>query len=73
MFNCGVDGPDSPMPRMGSRPGATFERRLQHLGIEQVRTPFRAARANAISGSWMNRSALSASTTANITLMGVRL
>jgi putative transposase len=31
-----------------SRYGAIFERRLRHLGIEQVRTPFRAARANAI-------------------------
>jgi putative transposase len=32
-----------------SRYGAIFERRLRHLGIEQVRTPFRAPRANAIS------------------------
>jgi hypothetical protein len=31
-----------------SRYGATFERRLRHLGIERVRTPFRAPRANAI-------------------------
>ena len=30
-----------------------FERRLQHLGIEQVRTPFRAPRANAISERWV--------------------
>jgi hypothetical protein len=39
--------------------GVTFERRLRHLGIEQVRTPFRAPRANAISTAeclsvWMN-------------------
>jgi hypothetical protein len=27
-----------------SRYGATFERRVRHLGIEQVRTPFRAPR-----------------------------
>jgi putative transposase len=32
-----------------NRYGATFDRRLRHLGIEQVRTPFRAPRANAIS------------------------
>jgi putative transposase len=36
-----------------SRYGATFERRLRHLGIEQVRTPFRAPRANAISERWV--------------------
>ena len=36
-----------------SRYGAMFERRLQHLGIEQVRTPFRAPRANAISERWV--------------------
>jgi putative transposase len=36
-----------------SRYGATFDRRLRHLGIEQVRTPFRAPRANAISERWV--------------------
>ena len=36
-----------------SRYGAMFERRLQHLGIEQVRTPFKAPRANAISERWV--------------------
>jgi transposase InsO family protein len=30
-----------------------FERRLRHLGIEQVRTLFRAPRANAISERWV--------------------
>ena len=33
--------------------GATFECRLRHVGIEQVRTPFRAPRANAISERWV--------------------
>jgi transposase InsO family protein len=36
-----------------SRYSATFERRMRHLGIEQVRTPFRAPRANAISERWV--------------------
>jgi transposase InsO family protein len=36
-----------------SRYGATFERRPRHLGIEQVRTPFRAPRPNAISERWV--------------------
>jgi hypothetical protein len=36
-----------------SRYGAIFERRLRHLGIVQVRTPFRAPRANAISERWV--------------------
>src|SRR5215468_690677 len=40
-----------------SRPGQPLarysSRRLRHLGIEQVRTPFRAPRANAISGRWV--------------------
>jgi transposase InsO family protein len=36
-----------------SRYSATFERRVRHLGIEQVRTPFRAPRANAISERWV--------------------
>jgi putative transposase len=36
-----------------SRYGAIFARRLRHLGIEQVRTPFRAPRANAISERWV--------------------
>jgi hypothetical protein len=35
------------------RYGALFERRLRHLGIAQVRTPFRAPRANAISQRWV--------------------
>jgi hypothetical protein len=30
-----------------------FERRLRHLGIELVRTPFSALRANAISERWV--------------------
>jgi putative transposase len=33
--------------------GATFNRRLRSLGIKQVRTPFRAPRANAISERWI--------------------
>jgi putative transposase len=36
-----------------SRYGATFDRRLGGLGIKQVRTPFRAPRANAISERWV--------------------
>jgi len=36
-----------------SRYGAAFERRLRRLGIEQLRTPFRAPRANAISERWV--------------------
>jgi hypothetical protein len=36
-----------------SRYGAIFERRLWHLGVAQVRTPFRAPRANAISERWV--------------------
>jgi transposase InsO family protein len=36
-----------------SRYGAIFQRRLRHLGIEQVRTPFKAPRANAISERWV--------------------
>jgi putative transposase len=36
-----------------SRYGATFERRLRQLGVKQVRTPFRAPRANAISERWV--------------------
>src|SRR5215831_11515864 len=36
-----------------SRYSAIFERRVRHLGIEQVRTPFRAPRANAISERWV--------------------
>src|SRR5215469_9106789 len=66
MSNRGVDGAaDHRMLRVGSmaatisihdrdsRYGAIFERRLRHLGIEQVRTPFRAPRANAISERWV--------------------
>jgi transposase InsO family protein len=36
-----------------SRYGAIFERCLRHLGIEEVRTPFRAPRANAILERWV--------------------
>ena len=36
-----------------SRYGATFDRRLRGLGIKQVRTPFTAPRANAISERWV--------------------
>jgi putative transposase len=36
-----------------SRYGATFDRRLRGLGTKQVRTPFRAPRANAISERWV--------------------
>jgi len=63
MSDGGVDGPaDNRMLRLGSmvvrfscddRYGATFERRVGKLGIEQVRTPFRAPRGNAISERWV--------------------
>jgi putative transposase len=64
MSDCRVDGAaeccawDRWPPRFlihdrDSRYGAIFERRLRHLGIEQVRTPFRAPRANAISERWV--------------------
>jgi hypothetical protein len=33
--------------------GATFDRRLRGLGMQQVRTPFRAPWANAISERWV--------------------
>jgi hypothetical protein len=33
-----------------SRYGASFDRRMRHLGIRQVRTPFRSPRANAVAG-----------------------
>src|SRR4029077_14086560 len=33
--------------------GALFDRRLQSLGITQIRTPFRAARANSIAERWV--------------------
>jgi transposase InsO family protein len=36
-----------------SRYGVTFDRRVRHLGIKQLRTPFRAPRANAISERWV--------------------
>jgi putative transposase len=36
-----------------SRYGALFDRRLQSLGITQIRTPFRAPRANSISERWV--------------------
>jgi transposase InsO family protein len=35
-----------------SRHGASFERRVRHLGIRQVRTPLRSPRANAIAERW---------------------
>jgi hypothetical protein len=35
------------------RYGATFDRRLRELGTQQVRMPFRAPRANAISERWV--------------------
>ena len=36
-----------------SRYGGIFDRRLHHLGITQIRTPFRAPRANAIAERWV--------------------
>ena len=36
-----------------SRYGVIFNRRLRRLGIQPVRTPFRAPRANAISERWV--------------------
>jgi transposase InsO family protein len=36
-----------------SRYGALFDRRLQNLGITQVRTPFRALQANSIAERWV--------------------
>ena len=33
--------------------GAFFDRRLGHLGITQIRTPFRSPRANAIAERWV--------------------
>ncbi|HEX9867221.1 MAG TPA: integrase core domain-containing protein [Candidatus Tectomicrobia bacterium] len=36
-----------------SRYGAAFDRRLQRLGIRQIRTPCRAPRANAIAERWV--------------------
>jgi putative transposase len=36
-----------------TRYGTMFDRRLRHLGIEQVRTPFRAPRANSIVERWV--------------------
>ena len=63
MSNRGMDGAaDHRMLRVGSmaatisnsRPGQPLWRDiLRHLGIEQVRTPFRAPRANAISERWV--------------------
>jgi putative transposase len=34
------------------RYGVSFDRRVRHLGIRQVRTPFRSPRANAIAERW---------------------
>jgi transposase InsO family protein len=36
-----------------SRYGGTFDRRLCHLGITQIRTPYRSPRANAIAERWV--------------------
>jgi transposase InsO family protein len=36
-----------------SRYGASFDRRVRHLGIRQVRTPFRSPRANAVVERWV--------------------
>jgi len=36
-----------------SRYGGIFDRRLCHLGITQIRTPFRSPRANAIAERWV--------------------
>jgi transposase InsO family protein len=36
-----------------SRYGASFDRRVRHLGIRQVRTPFRSLRANAVAERWV--------------------
>jgi transposase InsO family protein len=36
-----------------SRYGMSFDRRVRHLGIRQVRTPFRSPRANAIAERWV--------------------
>src|SRR5215510_15647535 len=36
-----------------SRYGTIFDRRLCHLGITQIRTPFRSPRANAIAERWV--------------------
>ena len=36
-----------------SRYGGIFDRRLRHLGITQIRTPFRSPRANAIAERWV--------------------
>jgi putative transposase len=33
--------------------GASFDRRMRHLGVGQVRTPFRSPRANAIAQRWV--------------------
>jgi putative transposase len=36
-----------------SRYGMSFDRRVRHLGIRQVRTPFRSPRANAVAERWV--------------------
>ena len=36
-----------------SRYGASFDRRVRHLGIRQVRTPLRSPRANAVAERWV--------------------
>jgi transposase InsO family protein len=36
-----------------SRYGASFDRRVRGLGIQQVRTPFRSPRANAVAERWV--------------------
>jgi putative transposase len=36
-----------------SRYGASFDRRARHLGMRQVRTPFRSPRTNAVAERWV--------------------
>jgi len=55
--NRGRLGPGTP-PRFlihdrDSRHGASFDRRVRHLGIRQVRTPVRSPRASAVAERWM--------------------
>jgi transposase InsO family protein len=45
--------PRFPIHDRDTRYGTMFDRRLRHLGIEQVRTPFRAPRANSIAERWV--------------------
>jgi transposase InsO family protein len=45
--------PRFPIHDRDTRYGTMFDRRLRHLGIEQVRTPFRVPRANSIAERWV--------------------